>query len=167
MGCQYGITGKESKQENLRKVASFTTNIEDKRIIYILYIRSILEQSSVVWHGSLTNENSDDLERVQRSAVRIILGKNFENYENALELVDLQKLSERRNDLSLKFAMKCTQNEKTEKMFPLRRKNHGMGVRNPEKFVVNHANTERFKKSSIPNMQRMLNESCTIKRKPG
>ena len=126
-----------------------------------------MEQSGVVWHGSLTNENSDDLERVQRSAVRIILGKNFENYENALELVDLQKLSERRNDLSLKFAMKCTQNEKTEKMFPLRRKNHVMGVRNPEKFVVNHANTERFKKSSIPNMQRMLNESCTIKRKPG
>ena len=65
--------------------SSFTTNIEEKRnMIYILYIRSILEQSSVVWNSSLTVQNSEDLERVQRAAVRIILGKNFENYEKAL-----------------------------------------------------------------------------------
>ena len=126
-----------------------------------------MEQSCVVWHNSLTIENSEDLERVQRSAVRIILGKNFENYEDALDSVDLQNLSERRQELCLKFANKCTQNEKTEELFPLNRKNHNMEVRNPERFVVNHANTERLKKSSIPNMQRMLNESCIIKRNPG
>ena len=64
------------RMELLRKVSKFTSSIEDKRTIYILYIRSILEQSSVVWNSSLTAENSEDLERVQKAAVRIILGKN-------------------------------------------------------------------------------------------
>ena len=54
----------------LRKVASFGASIDDMKNIYILYIRSILEQSCVVWHSSLTEENSQDLERIQKSAVR-------------------------------------------------------------------------------------------------
>ena len=36
----------------------------------------------------LKKENSADLERVQRSAVRNILGINFTNYEDALIKVD-------------------------------------------------------------------------------
>ena len=132
------------RMELLRKVASFTSSIEDKRNIYILYIRSILEQSSVVWNSSLTIENKEDLERVQRAAVRIIIGKNFENYEEALSKVNLQKLEERRNHLSLKFAQKCTQNDKTEGIFPLKTKTNAMEIRNPEEFIVSHAHTERF-----------------------
>ena len=156
-----------SRMELLRRVASFTSSVEDKKNLYILYVRSILEQSCVVWNSSLTLENSNDLERVQKAAVRTILGKKFENYEQALEEINLQKLTERRNDLCLKFAQKCTQSEKTENLFPLKKKNHDMEVRNPEKFIVNYANTERLKKSAIPNMQRMLNGSILIKRNPG
>ena len=55
-----------ARMELLRKVAGFSTSIEEKKNIYILYIRSILEQSSVVWHSSLTSENAEDLERVQK-----------------------------------------------------------------------------------------------------
>ena len=61
----------------LRKVASFGPPIEDLKDIYILFIRSILEQSAVLWHSSLTNENKLDLERVQKSAIRIILGERY------------------------------------------------------------------------------------------
>ena len=46
-----GITGKSSKLFNLN----------DKRIIYILYVQGILEQSSVLWNSSLTKENIEDL----------------------------------------------------------------------------------------------------------
>ena len=126
-----------------------------------------MEQSSVVWNSSLTIENKEDLERVQRAAVRIIIGKNFENYEEALSKVNLQKLEERRNHLSLKFAQKCTQNDKTEGIFPLKTKTNGMDIRNPEKFIVSHAHTERFKKSAIPSMQRILNDNNLRKRTPG
>ena len=64
--------------ELLRKVAEFTKSVEDKKEIYVLYIRSILEQSSVVWHSSSTKENAEDLERVQKCAVKLILGEKYE-----------------------------------------------------------------------------------------
>ena len=63
---EYLVKKAYSRMELLRKVAEFTNSIEDKRDIYMLYIRSILEQSCVVWHSSLTEENVLDLERVQK-----------------------------------------------------------------------------------------------------
>ena len=76
-----------------------------KKNIYILYIRSILEQSCVVWHSSLTQDNENDLERVQKAAVKVILGKEYpENYEQALVRADLDTLKERRTKLCKEFA---------------------------------------------------------------
>ena len=43
-------------------------------------------------------------------------------------------------------------------MFPIKEKIHEMELRDEEKYVVNHANTERMNKSAIPFMQRLLNE---------
>lgn len=149
-----------ARMELLRKVASFTTSIEEKKNIYILYIRSILEQSCVVWHSSLTNENSDDLERIQKSAVKLILNKPYTNYVEALEQINLQSLKERREELCLKFAKKCTKSQKVKDIFPLREKNHDMDIRNEEKFIVKYAHTERLKNSAVPYMQRLLNEEC-------
>ena len=42
-------------------------------------------------------------------------------------------------------------------MFPINQKQHDIQIRNTEKYVVNHAKKERFKNSSIPYMQRLLN----------
>ena len=62
-----------ARMELLRKLAVFGAPDEDMKTIYILFIRSLLEQSAPVWHSSITQENSDDLERVQKSALKIIL----------------------------------------------------------------------------------------------
>ena len=146
-----------SRMELLRKVASFGTSIEEKRNIYILFIRSILEQSSVVWHSSLTKENEEDLERVQKSALKIILGRKYLNYSQALKDTNLQSLKIRREELCLKFARKCLKSEKTKHMFPVRNSEHEMKKRDEEKFFVQHAKTERLRKSALPFMQRLLN----------
>jgi hypothetical protein len=146
------------RMELLRKVASFGTNVEEKRNIYILFIRSVLEQSCVVWHSSLTKENEEDLERFQKSAVRIILGKDIKDYSDALAEANLDSLKDRREELCYKFAKKCIKSEKSKDMFPIREKEHEMKTREEEKFIVQHANTERLKKSSIPYMQRLLNK---------
>ena len=71
---EYVVKKANLRMQLLRKVADFTTSTEEKKNIYVLFVRSILEQSCVVWHSSLTEDNSNDLERVQKSAVRIILG---------------------------------------------------------------------------------------------
>ena len=44
------------------------------------------------------------------------------------------------------------------KLFPVKKQIHKMKTRNPKKFVVNSACTERYSKSSVPAMQRLLNE---------
>ena len=40
-----------------------------------------------------------------------------------------------------------------------------MDKRNPERFVVNNAKTERFKRSAIPFLQTLLNEDYTKQKK--
>ena len=45
----------------LRKLSEFGAPTGDLKTIYISYIRSVLEQSAVVWHTSLTAENISDL----------------------------------------------------------------------------------------------------------
>ena len=65
----------------LSRAAAFTSNSHDLKRIYLTYIRSIVDQSAVVWHSSLTEKNRNDIERIQKVAVRIILGKNLKNYK--------------------------------------------------------------------------------------
>jgi hypothetical protein len=148
-----------ARMELLRKVASFGTGVEDLKTVYILYIRSLLEQSATVWHSSLTEENKSDLERVQKSAFKLILGNEYENYQKAQSKLDLENLNERRDILCRNFAIKCTKNPRTKKMFPVNKKTHNMESRKPEKFQVLHANTSRFQNSSIIYMQKLLNEN--------
>ena len=142
----------------LRKVASFKPPRRDLRIIYIQYVRSILEQSCVVWHSSLTAENRHDIERVQKNAMRIILGNEYTHYERALDILNLKSLEERRKHLSLKFAIKGKSNPIISNIFSLKDKVHDMELRNTEIYNVNNANTERYKNSAVPFMQRLLNE---------
>ena len=144
--------------ELLRKVSKFTVSKEEKKNIYVLYIRSILEQSCVVWHSSLTQDNADDLERVQKCAVRIILGNEYpQNYDQALVKADLDLLKERRSQLCKDFAKKCIQNEKTEDMFKKTNPKHKMKTKKSNIYKINHANTKRFQNSAIIYMQNLLN----------
>ena len=50
----------------LHKLTPFCLSVEDMVNIYVLYIRSVLEQSSVVWNGSITKGEQMDIERVQK-----------------------------------------------------------------------------------------------------
>ena len=146
-----------ARMELLRRVASFGTSVEEMKDVYFLFVRSLLEQSATVWHSSLTEENISDLERVQKSAVKIILGDKYVGYKKSLIKLEMLSLSERREQLCLNFAQKCLKNAKTKSMFPENKKIHSMETRNEEKYLVQYANTERLRKSSIIYMQNLLN----------
>ena len=68
-------------------------------------------------------------------------------------------LSERRNNLCLNFAIKCTKNKRLSKMFPKNENVHQMIPRLQQKFKVQYANTERLRKYSIIYMQNLLNDN--------
>ena len=144
--------------ELLRKVAGFGTPTDDLKIIYILFIRSILEQSCTVWHSSITDENSNDLERVQKSAIKIILQDSYKGYNSGLAQLEIESLKSRREQLCLSFALKCVKSDKVRHMFPMNIKPHEMSTRHGEKFKVQHAHTDRLKNSPIIYMQKLLNE---------
>jgi hypothetical protein len=143
--------------EIIRKLYSFKVPLKDLSHIYTLYVRSILEFNCCVWHFSITQAEDNDIERVQKIACKIILKDGYTNYENALEALALKNLSERRRDLCLKFAQRCLKFDKTKDMFPLKSQSK-YALRNSEKYVVNFASTSRLYNSSIPMMQRLLNE---------
>ena len=70
-----------ARMELLRRVASFGASEDELKDIFILFIRSQLEQSAVVWHSSLTEKNKNDLERVQKSALKIIMGDKIQKLQ--------------------------------------------------------------------------------------
>ena len=171
---RYIIKRANSRLELLRKMSEFSNSIEDKRLIYIMYVRSILEQSCIVWHSSLTQQEIEDLERVQRSALKLILGSKYKSYEEGLVMANLQSLEKRREQLCKKFAQNCieSENERINKIFEFKTKQHKMKTRCEEKIKVKHANTERLKKSGVVYMQNLLNiednsKYQLMKRMPG
>ena len=123
----------------------------------MLWVRSKLEQSAVLWHFGLSGKNRNSLERVQKSALRVILGKSYTSYNDALKELNIDSLHDRRESLCLKFAKKCLKVEKLRKMFPKKVTMHEMSKRSFEYFKVNKTLTNRYLNSAIPQMQRMLN----------
>ena len=116
------------------------------------------EFSCELWHSSLSKTNETDIERVQKSALKVILKNKYKDYESALKLLDMESLYERRSSLCLKFAKKCLRIENFKKLFPHKKTKHDMKKRNVEKFLINNIVTERYKRSAIPAMKKMLNE---------
>ena len=147
-----------SRMQILYKIKEFNAPIEDQIIIYKTFVRCLLEFSCQVWHSMLTKTQTNDLERVQKCCLKLILDINYKTYKHALIMTGLETLEDRREMLCLRFANNCLKSEKTKNMFPLNEKTY-MPTRQREKFTVNKANTERYKNSAIPYMQRLLNNS--------
>lgn len=148
-----------ARMELLRRMSPFGASQEQLTNIYKIFIRSILEQSSNVWHSSLTQENINDLERVQKNCMKLILKNNYTDYDQALARLELSPLQERRQDLLKSFTYKCLKNEKMQQYFIPNEKTHNMKTRTQNKFKVFHSRTERLKKSSIIAMQNIANEA--------
>ena len=94
---------------------SYNAPTQDFRVFYIYIIRSTLEYCAQLWHGNTTTEQSHDLERIQKRAIRVIYrevtsqrGRLFYNhagyevtYEEALLKCNLDTLESRREDMCI------------------------------------------------------------------
>ena len=108
--------------------------------IYILYVRSLLEYCSVVWHSTLTGDQSHDLERVQKLCFKIIFGDKNWGYD--LDKTGLERLSIRREEKCLKFGLKSLLHPVHSRMFPVNPQvltNSSEEGRSGEHFMVNFA----------------------------
>ena len=71
---------------------------EDLLKTYISFIRCLLEYAFNQTYA---------LERVQKTCLKVILGREYEGYESALEVSNLESLEVRREKLCLSFLGKC------------------------------------------------------------
>ena len=75
--CQYLIKKVNARMQLLRNILSFGASNDEMVHLWTVFCRSILEQSCVLWHSSLTQENTDDLERTQKSFCKIVLREKY------------------------------------------------------------------------------------------
>ena len=73
----------------------------------------------------------------------------------------MESLEQRRESMALKFVKSGLKDHNFSKLFPLRKANHGMTVRNSEKYHVKSTKNLRYKVSAVPFLQRLL----TLKRR--
>ena len=142
----------------LRSLKRFGFNKSELVTVYKGYICPLLEYSDVIWHSSLTSNQTHQLERVQKRALRIILGTDYISYANALDVCDVDRLSARREQRSLKFAQSLPKCSRTSKLLPpCRGEIHGRQLRNNAKLTQPRARTNRYACSSIPYYVELIN----------
>ena len=101
---------------------------------------------------------SQAIERVQKTCIRVILEENYKTYTDGLELTGLELLNERREKRCIQFGLKCLVHPIQKRMFPANPKlDEGHSIRSQEHFVVNKARTDSYNMSDIPYIQRKLN----------
>ena len=114
--CQETCIKAYSRMSMLTKLKYVGVQKDDLIDIYVLYIRSIAEYCSVAFHSSLTVEQSNQIERIQRTCLKVILD----------EMVGLDSLYDRRVKRCLHFSLKCVKHDKS-RLFPLNRtQDHSM-----------------------------------------
>ena len=125
--------------------------------IYLKEIRSVLEFAVPVWTGALTQKDSDRIENIQKRVFKLILQNKYSNYENACETLKCDTLKDRRLKLCLNFSRKEYKKENSmfNKLYPT------IKTRQSNKKIVKEFSclTDRFFRSSLPFLSRMLNEN--------
>ena len=167
----------------LTKLKYAGVKTEDLIEMYELFIRSCAEYCSVAFHSSLTLAESQSLERLQSTCLRVILKDDYVSYSAALETTGLETLHERREKKCLNFSIKCGKHPQNARFFPLSPnlenaskcpKNEHSNFKNDaqchdrgkEHFVVNYGRTEDYRMSAIPYCQRLLNSHFKNKNLP-
>ena len=95
---------------------------------------------------------------MQKSAFKIILQNKYTNYEEACKVLNVQKLKTRRENLLKKFTRKNINHEKMQEYFTLNKNAYQEKLRFKNKYEVTNTRTERFKRSTIVQMQKIANE---------
>ena len=81
-----------SRISMITKLKYVGVNIEDLIEIYVLFIRSLTECCSLAFLSTLTREQSQKLENIQKTCLKVILGDIYIDYFSALEISGLQTL---------------------------------------------------------------------------
>ena len=136
----------------------FQFSVRTLLILYIWYIRTTLEYASPVWHPGLTTQHHQQIERVQKRCLRIILGRNYVGYREALERLNIASLFDRREQLCLRFGRSILRSPQHRDLLPpAMHQVHGRNTRHRNRLQPVRARTSRYKKTFVPYIVKRLN----------
>ena len=140
----------------LRRLKQLGASTHDLVDVYIKQVRCVLELAAPAWQGGISQAEKLDLERVQKCAAHIILGNVYSSYSNALEILNLESLEVRRNNLFLKFAVKSEKHQKFKAWFKPTKKTLNTRAQ-LSRYCEVRASSVRFAKSPISFLTNLLN----------
>jgi len=141
----------------LKRLRRAGVPLPDLITVYCGYIRPTLEYATPCWNAGLTRRESDRIERVQKRACRVMLGRQYLSYSDALLTLDLQSLSQRRLTLCQDFALAVTKAGRHAPWLPpARNPSHHMQLRHTRQYKL-PTGTKRYLSSPVPTILNLLN----------
>ena len=141
-------------------------------------MRPVAEYAAPLWHSGLTDCENHKIELLQKHALAIILGTVYVDfrkhykvgedivpYNEALQAIGLTTLNDRREVLTRKFAFDLVKSQKYSDLFEINHNNY-MATRNRLYYKEPRYHTDRYFKSAIPYMTRLLNKEYLTSKKP-
>jgi hypothetical protein len=131
----------------LKQLKRAAMSTSDLVYYYQSVIRPVVEYACVVWATSITNKQSELIERIQRRAAKIIFGHEVD----ALKSLALPSLHDRREQLTKRFFTSLlSPNSCIHHLIPAEFNNEQTDkLRHVKQFPPPITRTERFKKSTI------------------
>uniref|UniRef100_W5N930 Reverse transcriptase domain-containing protein n=1 Tax=Lepisosteus oculatus TaxID=7918 RepID=W5N930_LEPOC len=117
---------------------------------YKHYVRLVLEYAVTVWHSSLSNDQTKKLECIKKQVCKITLGQRYSGYPDTLCILGLCTLSERRTWLCLDLNLTLGIG------YPLPGRRLLVTI---QKTQIPRCWTERYRRSPIPYMCKLLNNN--------
>ena len=128
----------------------------DLRSVYSYFIRPVLEYACPVWHSSLTLSLRDEVEDIQRRAVRII--HPHLSYSQGLQELNLPTLFDRRQSLCRSFYKSNLNSESKIKDLIPKPADHKYNFRRARNLPLFRGRTKRFCNSFLPTCVKMWDD---------
>ncbi len=149
------LSRKQLKDFIILRLRRSNANNETLITVYCTVIRPILEYACQVWHFNIQNYFCEDIERVQKRVLKIIVPSL--SYCEALTITNLTTLRERRRKLCEQFLQKNKNSDRLNELLPdLKTSNYITCDHRINIIYMYECKTDRFKNSFFP--QIMLNQ---------
>ena len=135
---------------------SFTTLVT----LYSWYVRTALEYAAPVWHPGLTEQQHEQIERVQKRCLRIILGSAYTTYDQALRRLKLTTLRSRRDLLTLRLGRSMLRSaDHRDILPPAMNQLHHYNTRGAHRLQHVRCTRARHANSFVPYVVRLINSA--------
>ncbi|MPC27119.1 hypothetical protein E2C01_020281 [Portunus trituberculatus] len=111
------------------------------------------------WSSSLNLTQREQLERVQRRALRVILGPACRSYEDALTCLSLPRLATRHQEALEKFGKRLLRHPRLRHLLPPDVPPPARATRHQNRVApVRAPRTDRYRFSAVPTIVRAINK---------